>query len=174
LRSIEQDRVILAIHPKALLMMIVLTGEDLAAFSDATRTEILQHLQATVGAMPSRLPTPAPQFSEQFADIHDVHLEDITFKLIGRWMEGLSAPVRAGVRIIAEQGPVIRGGALMDAGISIRHFQQATTRRTRALSGDRESYFLAWNNWNGMDDREGKYAVSPITHQSLRRYFKLD
>lgn len=62
----------------------------------------------------------------------------------------------------------------MDAGISIRHVQHATTWRTRALTGDREYSFLAWNNWNSMDDREEKYAVCPTTHQSPQRYFKLD
>lgn len=155
-------------------MMIVLTGEDLAAFSDATRTEILRRLQSNIPAMPSTSPSPAPHFSDQYNDINAVNLEDITAKHIGKWMEGLSAPVRAGVQIIAEHGPVIRAGALLDAGISIKHFQSATTRRTRALTRDPDAFFVAWNNWAGMDDAEGKYAVSPITHQSLRRYFKLD
>lgn len=159
-------------------MMIILTGEDLAAFSDATRTEILRRLQSNIGAMPSTSPStspsPAPHFSDQYDDINTVNLEDITVKHIGKWMEGLSAPVRAGVQIIAEHGPVIRAGALLEAGIGIKHFQSATTRRTRALTRDPDAFFVAWNNWAGMDDVEGKYAVSPITHQSLQWYFKLD
>ncbi|MFM6832768.1 MAG: hypothetical protein ACKOVA_20890, partial [Novosphingobium sp.] len=60
------------------------------------------------------------------------------------------------------------------AGLNIRQFQAATTKRTRKITGIADAYLLAWNRWSGMDDPRGKYAVSPITHQSLRRYFGLN
>lgn len=154
--------------------MIFLTGEDLATFSDATRSEILRHLQGIVGKMPSRMPQPVPDFPDLYDGINIDHLEDITRKHIQKWMEGLSIPVHNGVRIIAEHGPVIEASALLEADINVRHFQSATTRRTRALTGDTKAYFLGWDKWRGMDDPDGRYAVSPITHQSLRHYFRLD
>ncbi|MEV4935489.1 hypothetical protein MRBLSP13_003726 [Sphingobium sp. LSP13-1-1.1] len=152
-------------------MMILLTADDLAAFSDSTRNEILRRLNDVVGDMPSRAPFPAPNVVDAYDDIHASDLEDITFKRMKKWMDGLSDPVRAGVRIIAQHGPVIEACLLREAGINVRHFQSATTRRTRALTGDSDAYFLGWNNWLDANDPNGKFAVSPITHQSLQRYF---
>jgi hypothetical protein len=153
--------------------MILLTGDDLAAFSDATRAEILRRVSDVIGDLPTQSPLPAPLLSEAYRDIRLDHVEDITFKRISKWMEGLPAPIVAGVRIFAEQGPVIEASALLDAGINVRRFQSATTRRTRAITGDSDAYFLGWDSWRGADDPKGRYAVSPITHQSLRRYFRL-
>lgn len=155
-------------------MEIVLTAEDLDAFSDATRNEILRRLQTAIGNMPSRTPQPVPAFPDLYDNINIDHLEDITRKHIHKWMEGLSIPVHNGARIFAERGPVIEASALFEAEINIRHFQSATTRRTRVLTGDPNAYFLAWDKWRGMDDPHGRYAVSPITYQSLRGYFRLD
>jgi hypothetical protein len=77
------------------------------------------------------------------------------------------------VRLIAEQSPVVEASLLRDADINLRQFQSATTRRTRKVTASADTYFLAWNHWTGMDDPQGKFAVSPITYQSLRRYFGL-
>ncbi len=154
-------------------MDIVLSAADLKSLSQSARNEILQRALGEGGNLPNSNPIPAPHWQQQFDDIHVENLEDITFKYVGRWMERLPDEVRQGVRIIAEHGPVIRARQLTELVIDIRRFQSATTRRTRALSGDKNAYFLAWNNWAGMDDPDAKYAVSPITHQSLRRYFGL-
>ncbi|GGN51417.1 hypothetical protein GCM10011349_23980 [Novosphingobium indicum] len=154
-------------------VQFVLTADDLASFSQATRNEILQRVADVMGSLPPSEVMPAPTLREYFEDIYVADLEDITRKHIGKWMQGLSQSVQDGVRLIAEHGPVIEARHLLDAGISIRHFQSATTRRTRSLTGDNKAFFLAWNVWNGNDDPNGKYAVSPITHQSLRAYFKL-
>lgn len=153
--------------------MIVLKPDDLATFSDATRREILERLQTVIGTLPDRAPKIAPNFTSLYDGIDVERLEDITRKHVHRWMEGLSAPVYEGVRLIAEFGPVIRASRLLDAGISVRHFQSATTRRTRAFTGDAKAYFLAWDRWHGVDDPNGRYAVSPITHQSLQSFFRL-
>jgi hypothetical protein len=152
---------------------VLLSADDLANLSPATRTEIMRYLDATVGRSPIAAPLSAPEWSNQFSDIHMSNVEDITFKHVHRWMEGLPDSVRLGVRLIAEHGPVIEARLLVASGIDIRRFQSATTRRTRALTGDGSAYFLGWNHWAGMADPNGKYAVSPITHQSLRRYFGL-
>ena len=154
-------------------MQILLSADDLANLSQPARNEIMRYLADVMGGVPHAVPVPAPQWSGQFDDIHMSNVEDITFKHMPRWMEGLSESVRDGVRIIAEHGPVIDAQLLSASGIDIRKFQSATTRRTRALTGDGSTYFLGWNHWTGMADPNGKYAVSPITHQSLRRYFGL-
>lgn len=151
--------------------MIILTADDLAAFSDSTRDEILRRLQAIVGGMPSHAPCPAQNFGDAYHDIHTSNLEDITFKHMKKWMEGLPKQVRAGVRIIAQHGPVIEARLLREAGINVRQFQSATTRRTRAITGDSDAYFLGWNKWLDVDDPHGKFAVSAITYQSLQKYF---
>lgn len=151
--------------------MIILTADDLASFSDSTRHEILRRLQTIVADMPSRARCPAPNSGDAYHDIHTSNLEDITSKHMKKWMEGLPNQVRAGVRIIAQHGPVIEARLLREAGINVRQFQSATTRRTRAMTGDSDAYFLGWNHWLDADDPDGKFAVSPITHQSLQRYF---
>lgn len=154
-------------------MNIVLTLEDLAGFSQQTRDELLRHVTDTVGGLPAARPVAAPEHRENYDDIHLSNVEDLTYKQIQIWMDRLPGYAREGVRIIAEQGPVVSAGMLTDAGISIRQFQNATTRRTRKLTGERSSYFLGWNHWRDLGDPENKYAVTPITHQSLRRYFGL-
>lgn len=153
-------------------MQITLTADDLASLSRSTRDEIWQHVGQTIGRSASA-PPPAPECRESFDDVHVANLEDVTFKVIQRWMEGVSEPVRRGVRLLAERGPVIEAGLLREAGINLKQFQSATTRRTRKITASVDAYFLAWNHWAGMDDPQGKFAVSPITHQSLRRYFGL-
>ena len=154
-------------------MNIVLTIDDLAAFSTSTRNEILRHFAKAVGGLPATNPMPAPEWRDQIDDVDTENLEELTLKQIRQWMRGISETVEKGVKIIAEHGPLIEAHRLTEVGINIRQFQSATTKRTRKVTGDRETYFLAWNRWNGMDDPHGKYAVSPITHQSLCRYFGL-
>lgn len=154
-------------------MQIVLTDDDLASFSQPTRNEILRRFGDVMGSLPVPPPVPAPEWRERFDDVHLDKREDITYKLIQRWMDGVSDHVRQGVRLLAEHGPVIEASLLRDAGINLKQFQSATTRRTRKVTGDANAYFLAWNHWTGLDDPQGKFAVSPITHQSLRRYFGL-
>jgi hypothetical protein len=151
--------------------MIILSADDLASFSEGTRAEILHRVQEVFGHVTSEPIRHAPSFSDAYRDIHTSNLEDITFKRMGKWMEGLSDQVRAGARIIAQHGPVIEARLLRQAEINVRQFQSATTRRTRAMTGDSDAYFLGWNKWLGIDDPNGKFAVSPITHQSLQRYF---
>jgi len=112
-------------------------------------------------------------FRDEIEGIDFSNREDITYKQMHRWMDGVTDSVRRGLQMIAEHGPVIDAQLLREAGINIRRFQTGTTRRTRKISGDPSCYLLAWNHWSDVDDTQGKYAVTPITHQSLRRYFGL-
>jgi hypothetical protein len=154
-------------------MNIVLTPDDLAGFSQSTRTEILRRFADQMGSLPSSAVAPAPALSDWFAGLSVQHLEDITQKYIARWMEKLSPNVERGVRIIAEHGPVLDAHWLTDAGINLKQFQSAVTRRTRAISRDPEANLLVGKSFNGEGSPHGTYAVSPITHQSLRRFYNL-
>lgn len=154
-------------------MNIVITADDLANFSPSTRTEILRRFADLMGSLPYSTVAPAPAMPDWFAGLSVQHLEDITQKHIARWMEKLSPTVERGVRIIAEQGPVLDAHWLTDAGINLKQFQSAVTKRTRAISRDPAANFLVGKPLNGEGSPHGTYAVSPITHQSLRRFYNL-
>jgi|GEM_PF-2174257 len=154
-------------------MNIVITADDLASFSPSTRHEIMRRLSDTMGGLPPPTPNQAPEWREMFDDVHMPGCEELTLRQIEQWMRGISDTVDRAVRIIAEHGPVISARRLIDAGVNIRQFQSATTKRTRKVTGLTDAYFLAWNRWTASDDPANKYAVTPITHQSLRRYFGL-
>lgn len=149
-------------------MMIVLTKEDLTSFSPSTRAEILASLSSKPKASPGQLPT---GFTEN--DFEDV--VDLTPGEIEEFMEGCSDETIAGLRIIAEHGPVIHAKLLDDAGIeNYGHFQGRVTKRTRTVTGDKDAYLFAWDDWGKAEDGIGQYAVTPATFRSLRVYFELD
>jgi hypothetical protein len=75
-------------------MQIILTADDLAAFSRSTRDEILRRFGETIGGQPPTVPIPAPEWRDRFEDVHISNLEDLTFKAIHRWIDGVSEPVR--------------------------------------------------------------------------------
>ena len=154
-------------------MNIVLTPDDLASFSQSTRQEILRRFADEMGSLPSSTVAPAPPIPEWFAGLSVQHLEDITQKHVELWMEKLSPSVERGVRIIAEHGPVLDAHWLTDAGINLKQFQSAVTKRTRAISRDPEANLLVGKPFDGEGSPHGTYAVSPITHQTLRRFYNL-
>lgn len=152
-------------------MNIVLSADDLASFSPATRNEILRRFSDLMGSLPVSDVAPAPAWGDWYAGHSTRHLEDITQKHIERWMEKLSPSVAQGVRIIAERGPVFDAHWLSDADINLKQFQSAVTKRTRGITGDRDAKLLLWAASDS--DPYGTYAVSPITHQSMRWFFGL-
>lgn len=159
---------------KGIAMQIVLTADDLASFSEATRNEILRRMGDEMGRLPISAVPAAPPISEWYAGLTILNLTDITFKQVERWMERLSPTVARGMRIIAEQGPIFDAHWLTDAEINLKQFQSAVSKRTRAVTGDREAKLLVARDFDGTGvSPHGVYAVSPITHQSLRRYFGL-
>ena len=89
-------------------------------------------------------------------------------------MEAAADKTKLGLRVLADQGPVVRAQVLIDAGITnLPHFQSRTTIRTRTVTGDKGAFLLGWDDWAEAEEGQGRYAVTPITHQSLRRYFQL-
>lgn len=152
-------------------MNIVLSSEDVSALSPAAQEEILGLLKLGGG---STTYAPAPTAGPEYEGIDLEGMADLTFRQIQTWMSAASDKTKAGLRVIAEQGPVVKAQALLDAGIeNLPHFQSRTTIRTRTVTGDKDAFLLGWDDWTQVADGEGKYAVTPITHQSLRRYFNI-
>jgi hypothetical protein len=149
-------------------MLITITKEDLSAFSPSTRAEILAALTSKPKANPGQLPTGFK--SEDFVDV-----VELTPGQIEDFMQGCSDETIAGLKVFAEHGPVIHAKLLDDAGIeNYGHFQGRVTKRTRTVTGDKDAYLFAWDNWGEAEDGIGQYAVTPTTFRSLRIYFELD
>ncbi|MBI0537747.1 hypothetical protein D9599_19485 [Roseomonas sp. KE2513] len=154
-------------------MMLTISGEEFANLSNATRSELLAILEGKerASSVPSDM---SPTMDERYRGIDMTNVADLTFKQIQQWMVAASDQTKLGLRVFAEHGPVIRAQALVDAGINnLAHFQSRTTIRTRTITGDKGIFLLGWDDWGEVDNLQGKYAVTPITHQSLRRFFLL-
>lgn len=152
-------------------MFLTLTNDDLALLSLSTRNEILK----LAGATKEEAPSVTPNLGVAYKNVDMTGVADLTFKQVQTWMEAASEKTKIGLRVFAEQGPVVRAQALIDAGIeNTSHFQSRTTIRTRTVTGDKETYLLGWDDWDQVEYGEGRYAVTPATHASLRQYFQLD
>jgi hypothetical protein len=156
-----------------LKMQLILTSEDLAAFSPATRGEILARMfGGEIDAPSAPVSTGARQAEYRGIDLTDV--VDLSVRQVHRWMEAASDKTKLGLKVIAQRGPVVRAKHLTRAGIdNLPHFQSRTTIRTRTITGNREAYLLGWDDWYKVDEGEGRYAVIHRTHSSLRRSFEL-
>lgn len=156
-------------------MFIVLTQEDMGLLSESARAEILSQL-GSGKARPKTTVQAAPSAMDAiYKDIDMDDVTDLTFKQMQKWMEKASDKTKSGLRVFAENGPVIHSRELADAGVdNIAHFQSRTTIRTRTVTGDPEAFLLGWDDWSAVEEGEGRYAVTPITHQSLRKFFHLD
>lgn len=155
---------------------MIISNSDFASFSTSTQAELLSHWQAK-SAAPS-FPA-APEAGPEYDAFDMSGVADLTAKQVQTWMETASEKTKNGLRVAAEHGPTFDHALLAKAGIdNIPHFQSRTTMRTRTVTGDKESRLFGWDDWVWDDDEEryssGRFAVTPITHQSLRRYFKLD
>ena len=88
---------------------------------------------------------------------------------------------RLALRMMAEHGPILHSTFIKEHCLDengdpywpddLGKFQGGTTRRARAVTGDKHLRLLAWPAWNGS---EGYYGVTPETHRSLRIYFNID
>lgn len=152
-------------------MLITLTADDLSSLSLSTRNEILK----LAGAAKEEAPSVTSHLGEAYKNVDMTGVSDLTFKQVQTWMEAASDKTKLGLRVFAEQGPVVRAQALIDAGIdNLPHFQSRTTIRTRTVTDDKEAYLLGWDDWDQVEYGEGRYAVTPVTHASLRQYFQID
>lgn len=148
--------------------MLTLTRDDIRSLSLAAQEELKQFVfpktRIDVAGLPEGLTT------EDFEDVVDLtpgQMED--------FMTGCSVETIAGLKIIAENGPKIHASLLDAAGIdNYGHFQGRVTKRTRTITGNREAFLFAWDDWGKAEDGVGHYAVTPATFRSLRIYFNLD
>ena len=148
-------------------MDLILSQEDFAQLSEPTRAEIL-----------ARLSPPEPdalQLGPEFKGLDMDGVVNLTDEQVGQWMEAASDHTKSGVRVFAEQGPIIRARALMEAGVNnLSHFQSRATIRTRTVTGRRNAFLFGWNSdWRKVEEEQRRYAVTPTTYRSLRRYFQL-
>lgn len=142
------------------------TERDFPELSTSARREIIALMTRAVVTNPA---------TEPFVGIDMTDVADLTYRQVQKWMEAASPQTKRGLQVVAELGPVIRAKDLIDAGISnTSHFQSRTTIRTRTVTGNKDVYLFSWDDWSVVEEGEGRYAVTPITHESLRRYFELD
>ncbi|MBB4859248.1 ABC-type cobalamin/Fe3+-siderophores transport system ATPase subunit [Novosphingobium chloroacetimidivorans] len=103
---------------------------------------------------------------------------DLSLDEVAAFAEGAGDKTMAGLRILAERGPVILADALNAAGITnYGHFQGRVTRRTRTVKRNEDAYLFTWDDWTEGENAErgfGRYAISDVTYHSLRRFFNFD
>ena len=147
-------------------MQIVLTEQDLIKLSPSTRADLMAHI----------FPAVSPSQGENDARFEWDDVVDLTPGEVEEFMEGCAPETIAGLRVIAEHGPVIRANLLDQAGIeNYGHFQGRVTKRTRTVTGNRHAYLFTWDDWQSEENGGvGHYAVTAATHRSLRIYFNLD
>jgi hypothetical protein len=140
------------------------------AVSASARQEAAQSLTVVAGPVPADPQARNPRGYNW----HDV--VDLTPGQVEVFMKGCSTRTIAGLRVIAEHGPVIHASLLDRAGIeNYGHFQGRVTLRTRTVTGNPEAFLLTWDDWQSKaNGGTGHYAVTVKTHRSLRIYFQLD
>ena len=153
-------------------MKLILSKEDLFRLSEPTRAEILDYLGS-----PASVERHTVENADSVYDGIDMsYVADLTYRQVRIWMQAASDWTKAGLRVFAEQGPVIHVNVLVEAlkkegSDKYSQFQSRTTVRTRTVTGNKELFLLGWDEWEG---DEGRYAVTRQTYKSLRRYFRLD
>lgn len=149
-------------------MLIVLTKDDFNAFSPSTRAELL-------ASFSSKPKSASGEFPEGFDADDFENVVDLTPGEIETFMENCSEQTVAGLKVFAEHGPKIHASLLDAADIeNYGHFQGRVTKRTRTVTGDKDAFLFAWDNWQDAPDGIGHYAVTQATYRSLRIYFEID
>lgn len=153
--------------------MILLAEEDFALLSDGARREVLSAIHAHGRSrLISDAPLALPEVATGYDDFDMRSVEDITAKQVARLFDTAPNEVRLGLLLLAERGPIIRSADLLAAGVDLKRFQSATTRRVRRQAGP-DTFMLGWDNWKAAETGDGRFAITPITHQALRKYFGL-
>lgn len=156
-------------------MMLTISSEEFKLLSPGTQAELRALLEGSISTPRS----PSLGLSQpEFEDFDMEAAADLTPAQVKTWMEAASDKTKLGLRVIAEHGPIVDFKLLTEAGIdNIGQFQSRTTIRTRTVTRDPVARLLTWDEWERGEDgawASGRYAVTPITHHSLRKYFNLD
>jgi hypothetical protein len=160
-------------NTKGLAMHLTLNSEDFL--------ELPIHVQEALIAMLSgkMANVSKPVTDSQYEDFDMDSVVDLTFPQIQTWMKEASDKTKLALKVIAKHGPIVDFHIIEDeAGVeNFSHFQSRTTIRTRTVTGIKDARLLGFDAWvKGEGDQyvSGHYAVTPITLQSLQRYFKLN
>ena len=154
-------------------MLFIITGDEFASFSPATRDEIMGNAKGSTSHSAISAPDDGT-LAKLYEGIDMNEVSDLTPKQMREWMLNASDKTKLGLRLFAEKA-VVTAQELIDVGVeNLAHFQSRTTIRTRTITGDKSAFLLGWDDWRQAEENQGRYAVTPFTHQALRAYFKLD
>jgi hypothetical protein len=147
-------------------MQIILNEADISKLKPTTRADLIALLRASESA----------RLSENSQEFEWDDVVDLTPGQVEEFIQGCADETVAGLKVIAEHGPVFRANLLSEAGIeNYGHFQGRVTKRARTVSGDKHAFLLTWDDWQSEENEGvGHYAVTADTFRSLRIYFKLD
>jgi len=161
-------------------MMLILSASDFALLSPSAQAELMALWQGA-HSTPSAVQQEAQDWRRDPAippEINMSNVIDFSFEQVSEFMSGAHERTQAGLRVFAEHGPVIDARLLSEAGVkNIRHFQSRVTTRTRTVSGNPNAFLFGWDKWSWDPDghfKSGRYAITPTTYLSLRRYFGLN
>ena len=92
-------------------MKLILSKKDLFRLSEPTRAEILDYL--SLRAPEEERPADDPD--QEYVGFDMTHVADLTYRQMWTWMEAASDWTKAGLKVFAEQGPIVHVGALVEA-----------------------------------------------------------
>lgn len=148
--------------------MLTLSKEEISTLSPSTRAELMAHVFGLPKTVVGDLP-------EGFTADDFEGVVSLTPGQVEEFMKGCADETKAGLKVFAENGPVVHADLLGPAGIeNTAHFQSRVTKRTRTITGDKKAFLFTWDEWSDHRSGVGVYAVTPATHRSLRIYFNLD
>jgi hypothetical protein len=152
-------------------MNMTVDGEDFRSFSQATQDELIAKLLG-------RRSRGATADATDLVIDPEIDMDDVvglSFREVSVWMEKASDKTKAGMRVFAEKGPTIFARDLANAGVdNISHFQSRVTIRTRTVTGESDAFLFGWDDWSAVAEGDGRYAVTPETYLSLKRYFRIN
>jgi hypothetical protein len=151
-------------------MFVVLSETDFTKL----KPETLDDLRMTLGLQaPSKPQGPRANSAFDWDDVIDL-LPD----RVEEFMMGCAPETIAGLKVVAECGPIIRADLLKTVGITnYAHFQGRVTKRTRTVTKNRHAFLFGWDDWNSPENKTagcGHYGVTQITHDALRKYFAMN
>ena len=157
--------------------MIIVTKEAYNILSEHSKSELL----AAVFGTPKKLSCEGSEFG--FSDGDWVDVARLTPGQVESLIDdatSLYEGTKAALKLIAEDGPILHSTEIKEKCVDdsgtpywedLGKFQGGTTRRVRAVTGNKHAMLLAWPDW---EDGEGYYGVTRETYRALRIYFKLD
>lgn len=147
------------------LMKITLNQNDLSKLKPQTREDLLSLV----------FPKPKATTIKGTENFEWEGVIDFTLNQIESFISGCSEQTTKGLRVFAENGPVIHASLLNTVGITnYGSFQGSCTKRARTISGQKDAFLFSWDDWDtDKNDGLGHYAVSEMTFRSLRKYFEL-